>query len=342
MPGWFDEHGFSERPPGQEGNRGDGQPANYGMAPTYEAMAPANPMTPEEFQARMNDPNNARIHRPGDTFDNGRVGASSAGQEPFSEAAFRDLVQSYPPTNEGVRAAYEAAKARWGDQTPELLEHPHRLDKFRFADGRVVDFIGGAGGPNPTHVWNFEGPGHGGGGFGGFAGGGNWQAGIDPSYGFVKEEAQKALQSGAAARGTLLTGGFQKDMAKYMAGLASQEFGNVFGRNMQLANLGLNAAGQSAGVGSAYSGQAGNLTGNQANTNTDLITGAGNAQAGATVGNAVGWGNTIGQLGNVLAPSAADWLKRPRRYPMDERIGPGSGGGPGAYGTPWGSSGDGY
>lgn len=253
-------------------------------------------------------------------------GAPQGGSEPFSEAAFRDLIQSYPPTNEGVRAAYAAAQARWGNQVPELLEHPLRLDKFRFNDGRVIDFIGAAGGPDARHVWNVEGPGHAGGGgatgaLGNMAGGG-WQAGMDPSYQFIKDEAQKALQSGAAARGTLLTGGFQKDMAKYMAGLASTEFGNIFGRNLSLAQLGLNAAGQAAGVGSSYSGQAGNTTANQVNTNTELATGAGNARAAGTAAGASIWGNTIGELGSIVAPQAGQmqaWLKRPRTQPAGGR-----------------------
>ena len=233
----------------------------------------------------------------------GGGGNAPGGQEPFNEAEFRALVQSYPPTNEGVRAAYAAAKARWGNQTPELLEHPLRLDKFRFADGRVVDFIGGAGGPNPTHVWNYEGPGHGGG--GGAAGSlgamasGNWQAGMDPSYQFIKDEAQKALQSGAAARGTLLTGGFQKDMAKYMAGLASTEFGNIFNRNMSLADLGLRAAGGAASTGTSYAGNVANQATNQAQTSADLTTGRGNAQAAGTVGAGNAWQNTLGGLVNM-------------------------------------------
>jgi hypothetical protein len=247
---------------------------------------------------------------------------SGGGTEPFSEAAFRDLIQSYPPTNEGVRAAYAAAQARWGNQVPELLEHPLRLDKFKFKDGRVIDFIGAAGGPDARHVWNVEGPGHAGGGAAGALGnmaGGNWQAGMDPSYQFIKDEAQKALQSGAAARGTLLTGGFQKDMAKYMAGLASTEFGNIFGRNLSLAQLGLNAAGQAANVGTSYSGQAGNTTANQVNANTELTTGAGNARAAGTAAGASGWANTIGQLGAIVAPSAAEWLKRPKTQPTGGR-----------------------
>lgn len=296
--GWFEDQGLAD-------DREERIAARAAAgANTTQPVGTATPLpgqTIEGVTNLVNDPNNARL--------------SGGGQEPFSEAAFRDLIQSYPPTNEGVRAGYEAAKARWGTQVPELLEHPLRLDKFKFADGRVVDFIGGAGGPNPSHVWNLEGGGSGSTGGAvntlGALASGNWQAGIDPSYQFIKDEAQKGLESGAAAKGTLLTGGFQKDMAKYLSGLASTEFGNIFDRNYSLATLGLNAAGQSANVGSAYSGQAGNTTANQANTNVDLTTGAGNAEAAGTAAGANVWGNTIGQLGAIVAPQAASWLKRP-------------------------------
>jgi hypothetical protein len=211
------------------------------------------------------------------------------------------MMQGYPPTNDGMRAFYAAAQQRWGaENVPELLEHPHRLDKFRFRDGRTFDVIGGAGGPNPSWVRNLEG-GHGGGPTGnlGAMSGGNWQAGMDPSYEFRFKEGQKALERSAASRGTLLTGGTLKALASFGQGLASTEFGNIFNRNYQLANLGLNAAGQAAGAGTSYSGQIGNMAGNQAQDTANLITGAGNAQAAGTVGAGNAWSNTIGNLGNI-------------------------------------------
>jgi hypothetical protein len=239
----------------------------------------------------------------------GQSTPQGGGQEPFSESAFFDMMESYPPTNEGMRAGYAAAQARWGNQVPELLEHPQRLDKFRFKDGRTFDVIGGAGGQNPQWVRNLEGPGGGGGGMAG-GGAGGWQSGMDPSYGFRFAEGQKALERSAASKGTLLTGGTLKALAQYGQGLASTEFGNIFGRNLSLANLGLNAAGQAAGTGSSYSGQQGNLVANQAGQNTDLITGAGNATAAGQAQSGNIWGNTIGEIGGILAPSAATWLRK--------------------------------
>jgi hypothetical protein len=291
MADWFEQQGFVSREERREA-RAD---AYANTTPPVGNATPQPGMTAEEAYRIANDPNNART--------SGAQGSGQAGgQEPFSEAAFRDLIQSYPPTNEGVRAAYAAAQARWGSQVPELLEHPTRLDKFRFADGRVIDFIGAAGGPNPSHVWNLEGPGHGGGGAPGAVGTLGGMTGIDPSYEWRFKEGQKALERSAAARGTLLTGGTLKALAAYGQGLASTEFGNIFDRNYKLAGLGLNAA-QSAAQ-TSYGNQVGNNAANQAGTTVDLTTGAGNAQSAATATNAANTANTIGQVGAIVAP----WL----------------------------------
>jgi hypothetical protein len=273
---WFTDNGFTRE--------------DRIAAPAEGPTASAPPgMTIDQATALANDPTNARLSSGG------------ASGTPFSESAFFDFMEQYPPTNEGMRAGYEAAKAKWGSAVPELLEHPQRLDKFRFADGRTFDVIGGAGGPNPSWVRNLEGPGHGGGSVGALGGmaGGNWQAGMDPSYGFRFAEGQKALERSAAAKGTLLTGGTLKALAAYGQGLASTEFGNIFNRNYQLAGLGLNAANSAAGAGTSYGNQVGNTAANQAQTGVDLTTGAGNAQAAGSVASGNAWSNTLGGLANI-------------------------------------------
>lgn len=55
----------------------------------------------------------------------------------------------------------------------------------------------------------------------------------DPSYQFRLNEGTRALQHGAAARGTLLTGGTQKALQNYGQEAASQEYGNAFTRALQ-------------------------------------------------------------------------------------------------------------
>lgn len=109
-----------------------------------------------------------------------------------------------------------------------------------------------------------------------------------PGYQFVRDEVLGALERSAAARGTNLTGGLLKDLQDRAAGLASTEFGNEFGRNLSLAQLGFNGATNQGAYGSAY--------GNQI---TDLTTGAGNAQAAGTVGAGNAWGSALGNIGQM-------------------------------------------
>lgn len=64
----------------------------------------------------------------------------------------------------------------------------------------------------------------------------------DPSFQFRLKEGQKALERGAAARGTLLTGGTLKDLGDYSQGLASTEYANVDERRFRDWATGLDRA----------------------------------------------------------------------------------------------------
>jgi len=55
----------------------------------------------------------------------------------------------------------------------------------------------------------------------------------EPGYQFRQAEGQRAIESSAAARGSMLSGATQKALARYGQGLASEEYGNAFSRNMQ-------------------------------------------------------------------------------------------------------------
>lgn len=55
----------------------------------------------------------------------------------------------------------------------------------------------------------------------------------DPSYQWRFREGQRALERGAAARGTLLTGRLQARLADEGQQMASQEYGNAFNRALQ-------------------------------------------------------------------------------------------------------------
>lgn len=80
-----------------------------------------------------------------------------------------------------------------------------------------------------------------------------------PATQFRMEQAQRAIEMGAAARGGLFSGGHQRELARHMQGLASQEYDLEAQRRLQeaelaqrgqlgIAGLGLQAAGQTAGI----------------------------------------------------------------------------------------------
>ncbi len=121
----------------------------------------------------------------------------------------------------------------------------------RLAPGRRG---GGGGGGYATNAG-----GGGGGGYGGWGGwGGEWSKGpppsftvqpfkppdaetvlSDPSYKFRLNQGLNALQSTAAGRGTVFTGGNVKDITDYSQAAASQEYGNAWNRAAQQWGLGL-------------------------------------------------------------------------------------------------------
>lgn len=57
----------------------------------------------------------------------------------------------------------------------------------------------------------------------------------DPGYQFALGEGLRALQGSAAARGTLRTGGTLRDLMDYGQQAATQRYGDVYGRQYQLA-----------------------------------------------------------------------------------------------------------
>ena len=54
----------------------------------------------------------------------------------------------------------------------------------------------------------------------------------DPGYQFRMDAGRKALEASAAAKGTLRTGGTLKDLLQYGQAFGSQEYNNVFNRNL--------------------------------------------------------------------------------------------------------------
>ncbi len=126
------------------------------------------------------------------------------------------------------------------------------------------------------------------------------------AYNFQLQQGQNAVNSNAAAKGLLNSGGTAKALTQYGQNLAGTTFNNYLqqlsglnNQQAQTATAGQNALGQVASAGSTAGGAAANT----------LIQG-GNAQAAGTTalwnaaGNAIGSiGNSIGGLGNIFGAS---------------------------------------
>lgn len=100
----------------------------------------------------------------------------------------------------------------------------------------------------------------------------------DPYYQFRLSQGLKTQQRGAAARGTLLTGGFQKALTGFGQGLASEEGDKIYGRALSdyTTNRDTNAQNFVQSLGSYNAG----LGAFNANTNATL--GYGNLARGAS------------------------------------------------------------
>ena len=111
---------------------------------------------------------------------------------------------------------------------------------------------------------------------------GNMQ--MDPGYQFRLNEGNKAINNAASARGNAMGGGTMKALSRYGQDYASNEYGNAFNRQNQIANYGYNASNSLAN----FAGGFGNA---QANGAIEM----GNARAANQIGQANRLSNDIGQ-----------------------------------------------
>lgn len=130
-----------------------------------------------------------------------------------------------------------------------------------------------------------------------------------PGYQFRFDQGQQAIERSAAARGTALTGGTLKELARFGSGLASQEFGAEADRLARLTQLGQSGAQQLGNYGTGY----GAINAGLAETGANNAIGLGNAQAGGTLAG-VNASNAMGsQIANNLGQ--IDWAKLFGRQP---------------------------
>ena len=102
---------------------------------------------------------------------------------------------------------------------------------------------------------------------------------MDPGYGFRLSEGMKALDRQAAARGGLISGAALKGAQRYGQDLASQEFGNAYGRLANLAQIGPSAAGVLNNLGQNYANNVGNIYQQQGNVAANAALARGSAYA---------------------------------------------------------------
>ena len=148
----------------------------------------------------------------------------------------------------------------------------------------------------------------------------------NPAYQFRQQEAQRALERSAAARGGLLSGQFAKALQERSQGLASEEFGNAFNRLSGLVGMGQQAGTQLAGLQTQRTGALANVMGARAGLREragERFAGTLGAQAGlreragerfaGTVGaqaeNRARGGQLLGGMSQGFAGSLADLMR---------------------------------
>jgi hypothetical protein len=115
-----------------------------------------------------------------------------------------------------------------------------------------------------------------------------------PGYDFRFNEGQRAIESGGAAKGMLMSGGTLKDLARFGDGLASADYNDQFNRMMAVAGGGQQAATSTGQFGA-----------NMANQGAGILQGIGNAKASGYVGAANNWINGINNVGTTLGQMAS-------------------------------------
>jgi hypothetical protein len=115
-----------------------------------------------------------------------------------------------------------------------------------------------------------------------------------PDYQFTREQAIRALDRSAAARGTQFSGGQLAALAERGAGLARQSYGDYYNRLAQLAGLGQNAAAMTGNAGMTAASQIG-----------QGLQDAAKFQAAGRLGQA----STYANLGEQLAGAFGRWYE---------------------------------
>jgi hypothetical protein len=109
-----------------------------------------------------------------------------------------------------------------------------------------------------------------------------------PGYDFRFDEGQRAVESSAASKGMLMSGGTLKDLARFGDGLASADYHDSFNRMMAVAGGGQQAV--NTGVNAAQ---------NYANAGSNAFTNMGAAKASGYAGQNQAMQGTLANLINI-------------------------------------------
>jgi hypothetical protein len=107
-----------------------------------------------------------------------------------------------------------------------------------------------------------------------------------PDYAYSMQQMQQGLERGAAARGSLRSGGTSVDLASHLNGLANQNFSNYWNRLAGQAGQGQTSATNLGSLGAMMGNQNANSIGNAsaARQSSYLNSGAANAGAAGALG----------------------------------------------------------
>lgn len=134
----------------------------------------------------------------------------------------------------------------------------------------------------------------------------------DPGYAFRMKEGLAGVESGAAARGGLLSGAAQKALQKYGQGLASQEYGNAYNRFTADQTNQYNRLAGLVNTGQGATNQASNAAANFGQQAGANAIGAGNAIASGQIGQANALvGGINGAYNNIQNNRLMDLIRSP-------------------------------
>ncbi len=129
-----------------------------------------------------------------------------------------------------------------------------------------------------------------------------------PGFEFVREEGLRGIENRFAAQGGAQSGNALRRLAEFNTGLASQEFGNFFNRQLNLAGLGAGPVQAGVQAGTQISGNISNALQRQGDVRASGILGANQAVQGT--------------LGNLLFAQGAGVFDQRNQRPTLGRRGP--------------------